>query len=412
MLTSAAPEQISRSGPQRDIQQAGDGTQRALASPSVQMLLMLQRTVGNQAVNQLLRQYKSNRQSNPGPLMPSVQRCGGKACNCSPQDKAAHASARPLEEEQAPAASGSGLANIQRDAGEDDGSGDSGGAAGQGSGAASAPDASGGSDQSAGAAEEPSAAPDDQNSAGTAPAAATPDDSSPTQTVDHTDTTAAQLDADGGGQSAAVTNQDSGGQPADPADAGDADAGAGPVAPVAAVEGEGEPHDEVVFGGGSLQLQGRTNAHFRNRFSAPSMTTTVGTGCSCADADCVHVTGVLTSTFTMTTDVALPPVPSGLSDCQQRTVRAAISTCLSPHEQQHVAAFNAYRGTVQTPFDITCCRADVHSTLQDMHDAIEGPRHDAVQASSDALDPFQVDIDLDCQPGDDPSAGVNCPSSP
>jgi len=318
--------------------------------------------------------------------MPSVQRCGGKACACSPQEKAAHAAARPLEEELAPATSSSGLANVQRDADDDDGSGDNG--------------------------EAPSAVPDDQDSARAAPASANPDDSSSTQTAGATDMATTQPDADGGGQSAAVTNQDAGGQAADAVDAGDSDAGAGPVAPVAAVEGEGEPHDEVVFGGNSLQLQGRTNAHYRNRFSAPNMTTTAGTGCSCADADCVHITGVLTSTFTMTTDVSLPPVPSGLSDCQQKTVRAAISTCLAPHEQQHVAAFNAYAGTVQTPFDTTCCRSDVRSTLQGMHDALEGPRHDTVQASSDALDPFQVDIDLDCQPGDDPNAGVHCPPSP
>jgi hypothetical protein len=373
--------------------------QRALAGMPVQMLLMLQRTVGNQAVNQLLREYKSSRQSNPGPFLPPVQRCGGKACNCSPQEKATHASVRPLEEDQAPPTSGSELASVQRDAGEDDGTGDGG---------AGAPDSTGGSSQSAATAEGPSSVPNDQDST-TATAADITNDSSSTQIADHTDTTAAQPDATGGDQSAAATDQGDGGRTADTADAGDAEAGAGPVAPVAAVAGEGEPHDEVVFGGDSLQLQGRTNAHYRNAFSAPAMTTTAGTDCSCAAADCVHVTGTLTSTFTMTTDVSLPPVPSGLSDCQQKTVRAAISTCLSPHEQQHVAAFNAYNGTVRTPFDFTCCRSDVQSTLQTMHDTIEGPRHDTVQASSDALDPFQVDIDLDCQPGDDPNAGVHCP---
>jgi hypothetical protein len=131
-----------------------------------------------------------------------------------------------------------------------------------------------------------------------------------------------------------------------------------------------------------------------------------------AAADCVHVTGTLVSTFTMTTNVSLPAVPSGLTACQQRTVRAAITNCLSPHEQRHVTAFNAYRGTVRTPFDINCCRADVHSSLQAIHDGVEGPRHDQVQQTSDALDPFQVDIDLDCQPGTDPNAGVHCPPPP
>jgi len=410
MLTPVAPpEQVSRSDPRRGADQPGDGMRRVLAGTPVQMLLMLQRTVGNQAVNQLLRQYKSSRYANPGLFPPTVQRCGGTACNCSPQEKAAHASARPLEEEQTPTTSGTGLATLQRDADEDDGSGGAAVAA-QDSGGASASESNGGSGQSA-AAEEPSAAPDDQDSAQTATAAANPDDSRSIQSADHTDTAAAQPGADGGGQSAAVTNQGDGGQAADPSGSGDSAADAGPVEPVATIDGEGEPHDEVVFGGDSLQLQGRTNAHYRNRFSTPNMTTTAATGCSCADANCVHVTGVMTSTFTVTTDVSLPSVPSGLSDCQQKTVRAAISSCLSPHEQRHVAAFNAYNGTVRTPFDSTCCRSDVQSTLRDMHDAIEGPRHDAVQASSDALDPFQVDIDLDCQPGDDPNAGVHCPPS-
>src|ERR1035437_5073892 len=98
MLTSAVPEQVSQSNVQRAAQQTGGGMQRALAGNPVQMLLMLQRTAGNQAVNQLLRQYKSGRQPSPSLFMPAVQHCGGKACNCSPQEKAAHASVQPLEE--------------------------------------------------------------------------------------------------------------------------------------------------------------------------------------------------------------------------------------------------------------------------------------------------------------------------
>ena len=34
----------------------------------------------------------------------------------------------------------------------------------------------------------------------------------------------------------------------------------------------------------------------------------------------------------------------------------AIDIVLAPHEQQHVAAFQAYIGIVSTPFDLTLCR--------------------------------------------------------
>lgn len=404
MATQAVPEQIAQSAARRQAPQPGAGMPRAVAEMPVQMLLMMQRTAGNRAVNQLLRQYTSSRQAPPGLALPAVQRCGGNACNCSPREQAAHAAGQSLEEEPAPVPE-SEPARVQRDASDDDdGTGDGG-----------APDASGGS----------GAAPGDQGSPDPATNAAAPNTPDSPPIADQAESAGTQAGPTGGDQPAGTADQDDGGQPAasaatqpeatgsdqpaDSAETGDPAADGGSVAPVAALEGEGEPHDEVVFGGDSLQLQGRTNAHFRSSFSAPTMTTTPGTDCTCAAASCVHVTGTMTSTFTMTTDVSLPPVPSGLSACQQKTVRAAISTCLAPHEQRHVAAFNAYRGTVQTPFDFTSCRADVQSTLQGMHNAIEGPRHDAVQASSDALDPFQVDIDLDCQPGDDPNAGVHCP---
>ncbi|HEX3991287.1 MAG TPA: hypothetical protein VHX39_08965, partial [Acetobacteraceae bacterium] len=106
--------------------------QRALAGGvPVQMLLVLQRTAGNQAVNQLLRQYKSSRQSPPVLGLPAVQRCGGKPCNCSPQERAAHAQVQSMDEEQSLSASIGVPAAVQRDADDDDGGGDAADAAEQ-----------------------------------------------------------------------------------------------------------------------------------------------------------------------------------------------------------------------------------------------------------------------------------------
>lgn len=395
MYTPSGPEPAARATPERDSQHRREGASFALAGTPVQMLLMLQRTAGNQAVNQLLRAYKSSRQGSPVGFRPAVQRCGGKPCHCSPQEKAAHNPVQPIEDTQDLTGSGITQSSVQRDADpeEDDGASEGGTAPTEQ--AAGAVGGGGGSSEGAAPADDPADGNAEQPTQGSnegAPA------------TDGTD------EPGDGDQNPADTAQAEGGQTADPANPDDSAADA--VEPVPPVEGEGESHDEVVFGGDSLQLQGRTNAAFRNSFATQHMTTTAGDGCGCAAADCVHVTGTLVSTFTMTTNVSLPSVPSGLTNCQQRTVRVAITNCLSPHEQRHVAAFNAYRGTVSTPFDINCCRADVHSSLQAIHEGVEGPRHDQVQQTSDALDPFQVDIDLDCQPGADPNAGVHCPPPP
>jgi hypothetical protein len=401
MVTPAAPEQVKQSNLQPSVPRVG-GMQYALAGTPVQMLLMLQRTAGNQAVNQLLRQYRSSRQPGAG-LMPAVQRCGGKACNCSPQEKAAHTAVQPLEEEQAQATSAMTLPSLQRDADDDDTNG------------GAPPAEQEAADESGDDASTQSAA--DQNAeepaqGGVQSAAATNDTDDPTGT-----------EADGGNQSEEQPAQDSNqgasagedtNQAADPgntADAGDDDSAAAEVEPVAPVSGEGEQHEEEVFGG-TISLQGRTNASFGNSFTTTTIHTTPGdaSACGCEAKDCVHISGTLTSTFTMTTRVSLPTPPSSLTARQTQVAQYLIDNCISPHEQQHVAAFNAYRGTVATPFDLSCCRADVNSSLQAIHDGVEQPRHSSAQTTSDNLDPFNATFDPDCADDADISSCITCPT--
>jgi len=128
--------------------------------------------------------------------------------------------------------------------------------------------------------------------------------------------------------------------------------------------------------------------------------TSAATGCdNCADSECVHVTGILESTFRVATTVTLPSVSDfpDLTPCQRQRVRDGITNVLAPHEQQHVAAFRTYNGTVATPFDLTVCRTEFDARMQDLHDSNDSPRQSAARAASDALDPFQFDVDLDCQ---------------
>ncbi|MCA1614985.1 MAG: hypothetical protein LC795_15305 [Acidobacteria bacterium] len=171
-----------------------------------------------------------------------------------------------------------------------------------------------------------------------------------------------------------------------------------PVEPVGDVSGVAEPEKAVAFS--NLALRGRTDANFQSSFRTVGVQTSRGTGCQgCAAGECVHVTGTLESTFTVTTTVTLPSVSDfpDLTPCQRQRVSDAIANVLAPHEQQHVAAFNTYNGTTSTPFDMTLCRAQFDSSIQALHNSVEGTRRAAAQALSDALDPFVFNVDIDCQ---------------
>jgi hypothetical protein len=176
------------------------------------------------------------------------------------------------------------------------------------------------------------------------------------------------------------------------------------VEPLPNVSGTGEPYQTVAYG---QKLRGRTNAGFSSSFQTIDVEVTAGRGCKgCQRQDCVQVVGTLESTFTVATTVTLPSVADfpDLTPCQQQRVRDAINNVLAPHEQQHVAAFSRYNGTVQTPFDLTLCRGAFNARIKAMHHALASARQAAAQAASDALDPFNFEGDLNCE--DSPGAGT------
>ncbi|HEX8723127.1 MAG TPA: hypothetical protein VF736_21090 [Pyrinomonadaceae bacterium] len=181
------------------------------------------------------------------------------------------------------------------------------------------------------------------------------------------------------------------------------------VTPFPDVSGVG-PEGYDTAHGNSVSLQGRTDADFSNStFRTEGVRTARGTGCAnCEAGDCAHVRGTLVSTFAVSTTVTLPSVNDfpDLTPCQQRRVRDAITRVLAPHEQQHVAAFRTYNGTVRRPFDLTICRGDFDAAMQEMHDSAQAARQAAAQARSDALDPFNFNVDLDCE---DPPARAPAP---
>ena len=169
-----------------------------------------------------------------------------------------------------------------------------------------------------------------------------------------------------------------------------------PVSPVPDVSGEGEQFQDVAFARAVPNLQGRTNATFRNSFHTEGLTTEAGEGCrGCRPRDCVHVTGTLVSEFTATTRVTLPHVPRGFSACEREQIQNAIDTTLNDHEQEHVAAFEAYTGTENTPIDMTTCRGQVNGKIRTLHREIERPRRADARAQSAALDPFNFDFTIE-----------------
>jgi hypothetical protein len=175
------------------------------------------------------------------------------------------------------------------------------------------------------------------------------------------------------------------------------------VTPVPDVSGEGEKTQETAY---SVTLRGRTDASFSSSFSTEDVVTTRGTGCNgCAAGDCVHARGTLVSTYTVSTTVTLPSVNDfpNLRPCQRQRVQDGITNVLAPHEQQHVSAFNTYDGTTRRPFDMTICRGAFDAAIQRMFNSEDSARRAAARALSNALDPFQFDVDLNCE--EPPDAG-------
>lgn len=166
------------------------------------------------------------------------------------------------------------------------------------------------------------------------------------------------------------------------------------------VSGHGQAHQAVAYGPANVSIKGKTNATFDGgSFHTEGVTTEAGQGCAaCKAKDCVHVSGNVVTAYNVRTRVSLPSMAqfARLTPCQREAVRQAIQNQLAPHEQDHVTAFGQYNGSSAQPFDLTTCRTALPGKVSAMVRTEERQRRADAQAASDALDPFQVDIDLNC----------------
>jgi hypothetical protein len=178
-----------------------------------------------------------------------------------------------------------------------------------------------------------------------------------------------------------------------------------PVPQIPTVQVKGQPHKVTAFGSPAIKVQGKTTATFDGGKSrTEDQTTESATGCKgCKDKDCVKVTGKLVMEFKVTTTVTLPRASNvkGLTKCQQEKLQQAIDTTLKDHEQEHVKAFETYNGTEKEAFELVGCKATMPTALKRMAQKktseVEKQRRKDAQAQSDALDPFNFDVNLDCE---------------
>jgi hypothetical protein len=155
---------------------------------------------------------------------------------------------------------------------------------------------------------------------------------------------------------------------------------------------------DTVFGK-SVRFTGKTDADFDGGTGQTSgLKAMPAKDCkNCSASECITITGKFEITYTVTTNVTMPDVPEGLTPCQHKRVKDAIDNVIGPHEQEHVKAFNTYNGKTTFPINYTGCRDGLQQHLQDINDADGIKRKAAAKAKSDALDPFFVDVDLDCK---------------
>jgi hypothetical protein len=145
-----------------------------------------------------------------------------------------------------------------------------------------------------------------------------------------------------------------------------------------------------------VSVKGWTDANYSHSHSF-SGSARLTKGCKgCGDEECVSDSGTIVSVFDANPSVTLPDVPDGLNECEAKAVETFINGTLNAHEQQHVAAFNTYKGKVTTKFTYTGCLADEAAFVETKHNAIESARRAASNARSAKLDPFNPPIPCKC----------------
>ena len=209
----------------------------------------------------------------------------------------------------------------------------------------------------------------------------------PTQEVEEQESAAPHDEVpqsdDGAGAASAdepVYEDDGAAPESDSADPDSADPESAEPLPAGPFYGE---ETEVVVEGKAFSFKGKTTAKYAHSWDHAN--------------DVVNGnvrSGDLVETYSVATNVSLPSLPKGLSECEEAIVDDAINNKLAAHEQAHVDAFhNNFDGTVTTSYSETGGAAQVTAKLEAKHQANKAARQAKADSESAKLDPFQIDAD-------------------
>jgi hypothetical protein len=158
----------------------------------------------------------------------------------------------------------------------------------------------------------------------------------------------------------------------------------------------------TVHGGGpSVSLHGDTTANYdggQSKWTPKSMKRAKSCTDCPAEDPCLQAVGTFNVTYHAEVTIKMPDMPDGLTECQQRRVRAFLRDVLGPHEREHARRFHTYDGTTTHRINFTGCGTSaLNEHLQEIHDKEEAKRHSDAESLSAAIDPFNRPIDLDCE---------------
>ena len=167
---------------------------------------------------------------------------------------------------------------------------------------------------------------------------------------------------------------------------------------------QGDPTEVDVEGGcDGLSLHGQANATYnggRAQVAGQKVSTSGACG-DCGEQQCLHLTGTLVTNYAVSVAITMPPMPGGLTPCEQGKVRTFLRNVLLPHEKDHESRFKTYNGQTKNPVDITGCgRDDLQAQITNLVTNEDAQRQANANALSAAIDPFVATIDCtDCDSG-------------
>jgi hypothetical protein len=181
------------------------------------------------------------------------------------------------------------------------------------------------------------------------------------------------------------------------------------VGEIDAVEVDCEVEEGIGFGSGQgqqISLHGTTDANYNHGRPVPApfpsgVTVTTGTVGKQKQA-VFSANGTFDVTFQANPSVTLPSVPNGLKPCQEEAARKFINGPLAAHEQDHVKAFkDNYDGTFTASVNVS----NILDTPEMRKRAMENPvntedqqRTSTANAASAKLDPWKQTIPgMDCE---------------